>query len=166
MKPIIFPALLFLVSFSACAQSSNLDKFYQKYQASQQSDKDGISISPSLLLNISFSGNDAASSDDWFHKISFLHCLTIAADQAREWSDLTRSLSKDDFEEWVSVRRGKGKLQLLSHDGRNGLEDIVCVIVNEEGKGMFFHVRGRLSARDKEHIRSAFQEKITAEGSN
>src|ERR1700759_1822198 len=117
MKPIVIPALLLIVSFTACAQSSSLETFLQKYPAVQKQDKGG--------LNISFSGNfgndDEKSSDDWFQKIKQFHCLTIAAEQTQEWADLNSSLRKDNFESWFSARKGKGRFEVLSKDGRHGL---------------------------------------------
>lgn len=167
MKPISFPLLMLVISFTACAQSSNLDRFYQKYQAASNQGKDGFQGGWNFSYTGSgeskvFSDGDKAtgqSADDWFHKVSFIHCLSIDSAQTREWSDLSRSLSKDDFEEWVSVRHGKGRFELLSRDGRGGLEDVVCLIVGAAGNGLFFHLRGHFTAADKDRIRAAFQEK-------
>ena len=97
IKPITFPLLMLLVSFSACAQTSHVDQFYQKYQDTKK-DKDGIE-GGGWQFNFTGSGS-SKSTDDWFSKVSFLHCLSIDAAQAQEWSDLNRSISKDNFEEW------------------------------------------------------------------
>ncbi len=174
IKPISFPLLMLLVSFTACAQSSNLDRFYQKYQGASHQDKSGIeggwnfSFTSSGDSKVSSRNEEAAgqSADDWFHKVSFIHCLSIDSTQTREWSDLSRSLSKDDFEEWVSVRHGKGRFQLLSRDGKDGLEDVVCLIVGKGGNGLFFHLRGHFTAADKSRIRAAFQEKDSDSDTN
>jgi len=154
--------LALLVSFSACAQQSHLDKFYQKYQALQHQDKDGISMDPSFLLNISFNRENARSSDDWFHKVTFLHCLIIDVNKTpsvrEEWSDLSQSLRDDRFEEWFSVRKGKGRIQLLSRDGKNDGKEVVCLIVGEDGSGLFFHLGGHFTAHDMEKMQSALQD--------
>ena len=144
---------MLLISFSACAQTSHMDEFYQKYQETK---KDGIE-SGGWQFNFTSSGS-SKSGDDWFSKVSFLHCLSIDAAQTQEWSDLDRSISKDNFEEWFSVRHGKGRFQMLTCDGKGGVEDVVCIIVGKEGNGLFFHMRGRFSAADKSRIQSALQD--------
>src|ERR1700754_1341214 len=154
MKPITFPLLMLLVSFTACAQTSHVDEFYQKYQETK---KDGIG-GGGWQFNFTSSGS-SKSGDDWFSKVSFLHCLSIDAAQEQEWSDLNRSISKDNFEEWFSVRHGKGRFQMLTSDGKGGAEDVVCIIVGKEGNGLFFHMRGRFSAADKDRIKEAFEVK-------
>jgi hypothetical protein len=161
MKSITFPLLILLVSFSACAQTSNLDRFYQKYQSAAK-DQDNISVSAPFLLNISFSGHSGSSKsrsgDDWFQKIRAFHCLSIDASHEQEWADLSRALKTDNFEEWFSVRNGKGRLQLSSRDGKNDNTEVVCLLVDKEGKGLFVHLTGHFTAADKDKIRSAFQE--------
>jgi hypothetical protein len=161
MKSITFPLLILLVSFSACAQTSSLDRFYQKYQSAAK-DQDNISVSAPFLLNISFSGNSGSSKsktgDDWFQKIRAFHCLSIDASHEQEWADLSRALKTDNFEEWFSVRNGKGRLQLSSRDGKNVNTEVVCLLVDKEGKGLFVHLTGHFTAADKDKIRSAFQE--------
>ncbi len=151
-KPITFPLLMLLITFSACAQTSHMDEFYQKYQETK---KDGIE-GDGWQFNFTSSGS-SKSSDDWFSKVSFLHCLSIDAARTQEWSDLNRSISRDNFEEWFSVRHGKGRFQMLTSDGKGGVEDVVCIIVGKEGNGLFFHMRGRFSAADKDRIKAAFQ---------
>jgi hypothetical protein len=156
MKSITFPLLILLVSFSANAQTSHVDEFYQKYQEAKKN-KDGIE-GGGWQFNFTSSGSSKPT-DDWFSKVSFLHCLSIDAAQTQEWSDLNRSISRDNFEEWFSVRHGKGRFQMLTCDGKEGVEDVVCIIVGKEGKGLFFHMRGRFSAADKDRIKAAFQAK-------
>ena len=156
MKTITFPLLMLLISFSACAQTSHVDQFYQRYQDAKK-DKDGVE-GGNWQFNFTSSGS-SKSTDDWFSKVSFLHCLSIDAAQEQEWSDLNRSISKDNFEEWFSVRHGKGRFQMLTSDGKEGVEDVVCIIVGKEGNGLFFHMRGRFSAADIDRIKVEFQVK-------
>jgi hypothetical protein len=156
MKPITFPLLMLLVSFTACAQTTHVDQFYQKYQDAKK-DKDGIE-GGGWQFNFTSSGSSRPT-DDWFSKVSFLHCLSIDAAQTQEWSDLNRSIGKDNFEEWFSVRHGKGRFRMLTSDGKEGVEDVICIIVGKEGNGLFFHMRGRFSAADKDRIKAAFQKK-------
>src|ERR1700709_2592412 len=99
IKPITFPLLMLFVAFSACAQTSHVEQFYRQYQGAK---KEGIE-GAGWQFNFTSSGS-SKSSDDWLSKVSFLHCLSIKADQAQEWSDLNRSIGKDSFEEWFSVR--------------------------------------------------------------
>jgi len=155
MRTITFPLLMLLVSFTACAQTSHVDQFYQKYQDAKK-DSDGIG-GGGWQFNFTSSGS-SKSGDDWVSKVSFLHCLSIDAGQTQEWSDLERSINKDNFEEWFSVRHGKGRFQMLTCDGKGGVEDVVCIVVGKEGNGLFFHMRGRLSAADKKRIQSALQD--------
>ena len=159
MKKLTLP-LLILVAFSACAQPAHLDKFYQKYHA-MQDNKDGFD--PGLLFTASFSGgHDSDDKNNWLSKVTSVRCLIIdgkkAVDPTQEWNDLTASLRADHFEEWFSVRKGKGRVQLLSLDNKDNVEDIACVIVSDDGGGLFFHLRGHFTAADKARMESALQE--------
>ena len=159
MKKLTLP-LLILVTFSACAQPAHLDKFYQKYHALQDN-KDGFD--PGFLFTASFSGShDSDDKNNWLSKVTSVRCLIIdgkkAVDPMQEWNDLSASLRADHFEEWFSVRKGKGRVQLLSLDNKDNLEDIACVIVGDDGGGLFFHLRGHFTAADKARMEAALQE--------
>ena len=158
MKKLTFPLLVLLFAFSACAQSSHLDKFYQQYHDTDN----GGGIDPSFLFNASFSLNNTDSKDDnWFHKITSVRCLIIdgkkTPDAAREWSDLSASLRADHFEEWLSIRKGQGRLQLLSHDKSDVMDEVACLIVGDDGSGLFFHLRGHFTAADRARMEAALQ---------
>lgn len=160
MKKLTFP-LLILVAFSACAQSAHLDKFYEKYHA-MQDNKDGFD--PGFLFTASFSGNHDSgdSGDNWLKKVTSVRCLIVdgkkAVDPTQEWNDLSYSLRADHFEELFSVRKGKGRVQLLSRDDKDNMEDIACVIVGDDGGGLFFHLRGHFTAADKARMEAALQD--------
>ena len=159
MKKLTFPLLILLIAFTACAQSSHLDKFYQQYH-----DTDNIGgIDPSFLFNASFSLNNNDGKDDanWLHKITSVRCLIIdgkkTPNAAREWSDLSASLRGDGFEEWFSIRKGQGRVQLLSHDKNDVMDEVACLIVGDDGSGLFFHLRGHFTAADRARMESALQ---------
>ena len=155
MQKLLFPLALLLVTFTACGQSSNLDQFYKKFNT----DDGNGSINPAFLLNMSGQGSDSSG---WLHKITMVRFMTIDAAKtpaaSQEWGELTRSLQADHFEEWMSVHKGKGDFRLMSKDRKDGQEEVVCVIVDKDGNGLFFHLRGRFTAADKEKIQSALQE--------
>ena len=163
MKKLTFPLLILAITFSACAQSSHLDKFYQQYHDSNTE----LGVDPTFLFSASFSGGDNKSETDndsngnWMHKISVIRCMIIDGKKtpgaAREWSDLTASLRADHFEEWFSVRKGTGRVQLLSRDKNDTMEDIACLIVGDDGSGLFFHLRGHFTAADRAKMESALQ---------
>ena len=163
MKKLTFPLLILAFALNACAQNSHLDKFYQQYHDTNND----LGVDPSMLFSASFSGNinigDSNSDKDgnWMHKITAVRCLIIDGkknhEAAREWSDLSSSLRADHFEEWFSVRKGTGKVQLLSRDKGDTMEEIACVIVGDDGSGLFFHLRGHFTAADKERMASALQ---------
>jgi hypothetical protein len=166
MKKLTFPLLMLaafsaLTGFTACAQPSHLDKFYQKYH-SMEDNKDGFD--PGFLFTASFAGRSDSDdkNENWTHKITVLRCLIIdgkkASDPAQEWNDLNTSLRADHFEEWFSVRKGKQRFQLLSRDDKDNMEDIACVIAGDDGGGLFFHLRGHFTAADKAHIEAALQD--------
>jgi hypothetical protein len=166
MKKLNFPLLMLaafsaFTGFTACAQPAHLDKFYQKYHA-MEDNKDGFD--PGFLFTASFAGSHDSDdkNDNWTHKITALRCLIIdgkkASDPAQEWSDLNTSLRADHFEEWFSVRKGKERFQLLSRDDKDNMEDIACVIVGDDGGGLFFHLRGHFTAADKARMESALQD--------
>ncbi|HLZ86983.1 MAG TPA: DUF4252 domain-containing protein [Puia sp.] len=148
MKTLTLPLLALLIACAACAQSSHLDKFYQQYNVSDQESP----IDPSLLLNVSFSSN----------KITALHCLIIdgkkTPNAGREFRDLQQSLRADHFEEWFSIRKGEGRIALLSRDGKDSLEEMACLIVGDDDSGLFFHLRGHFTAADKAKIEAALQQ--------
>jgi len=169
MKKLTFPLLILAITFSACAQSSHLDKFYEQYHDTG----DGLGIDPTFLFSASFSGNSGNNGDDkngnsgkdandsnWMHKITSIRCMIIDGKKtpaAKEWSDLTSSLRADHFEEWFSVRKGTGRFQLLSRDKGDTMEQIACLIVGDDGSGLFFHLRGNFTAADRARIERALQ---------
>lgn len=154
MKLAILPILFF--GFTACAQQSHVDRFYEKYR--NTSEKDGLWVSPSFLFQASFTSKEVKDNDNWLRKITKLECLSIDSGNDREWEDLSKSLRKDDFEEWFSVRHGKERVQLLSHEGVGDIGEIVCVLAGKEGKGLFFHLRGHFSAADKDRVKAMFDD--------
>jgi Domain of unknown function (DUF4252) len=159
MKKLTLP-LVILITFSACAQPAHLDRFYQKYHA-MQDNKDGFD--PGFLFTASFSGShDSDDKSSWLSKVTSVRCLIIDAkktvDPTQEWNDLTASLRADHFEEWFSVRKGKGRVQLLSLDNKDNMEDVACVIVGDDGGGLFFHLRGHFTAADKARMEAALQD--------
>lgn len=153
-KKILAPLMIILIGVACHAQDSHLDRFYQKFDAGGAETAKG-SINLSLMMN--FGGTD--SSDGWMKKVTMCRFLTLdpekTAKAAEEWTELTSSLKEDHFEEWMSVRKGKGNFRILSRDRRDGQEDIVCVAADEHGAGVFFHLRGRFTAADKDRIRAS-----------
>ena len=149
MKTLTLPLLALLLTLQACAQSSHLDKFYQHYHAEQGDD----SFDPGLLLNVSFSGHTP--------HFSSLHCLLIDGKKSpnarREFHDLGESLKADHFEEWFSIRQGESRVQLMSRDGKETTDEMVCLIVGDDDSGLFFHLRGHFTAADKARIEAALQ---------
>ncbi|HVS95301.1 MAG TPA: DUF4252 domain-containing protein [Puia sp.] len=147
-------------SMTACAQPSHLDEFYRKYHSDGDGNT-GISMDPGFLFSASFAPNAGDSEKSWMHKITQVRCLIIDAKNngggGREWDDLGASLRADRFEEWFSVRKGKSRFQLLSRDGRDSLKDLACLIVGDDGGGLFFHLRGHFTEADKAKIEAALQ---------
>ena len=151
MKTYLLPLLTLLITGIACAQPSHLDKVYQRYN-----NADGqIGIDPGILLNVSFSSK----------KISVLHCLIIDGKKnpnaAREFRDLEHAVIDDHFEEWFSIRKGKGRVGAWSLDGPGDLTDLVCLLVGDNDGGLFFHLRGHFTAADKARIEAALQQQDT-----
>jgi Domain of unknown function (DUF4252) len=159
MKKLFTPLLAVLFTFTACAQDTHLDQFYQKFNSGENETSNGT-INLSLLLNLSSSSNPADTG--WWTKITLCRFLTIdqrkTAGAGKEWSELNQSLKDDHFEEWMSVRHGKENFRMLARDRKDGQEDVVCVAIDEKGSGVFFHLRGRFSAADKDRIGAALQD--------
>ena len=160
MKKFGFPLVILLVTFSACAQSSHLDRFYEQYH---NANADGnMGPGPGFLLSASFSGDHSGSEDgSWLKRVTAVRCLVIdgkkTPDVAKEWADLSSSLRADHFDEWFSARRGQGRVQLLSRDKGNVMEEIACLIVGDDDSGLFFHLRGHFTAEDRARMESALQ---------
>jgi len=179
-KKLTFPLLILVCAFTACAQNSHLDRFYQQYHDSG----DNLGVDPGFLFSASFSGNghidfDGKSGDsgnsgkndgnndskkddtNWMHKITAIRCMIIDGKKttgaASEWSDLSKALRADHFEEWFSVRKGTGRVQLLSRDKGETMEEIACLIVGDDNSGLFFHLRGHFTAADRARMESALQ---------
>jgi hypothetical protein len=106
-------------------------------------------------------GDNSGEDGNWMHKITAIRCLIIdgkkTPNAANEWSDLTRALRADHFEEWFSIRKGTGRVQLLSRDKGDTMEEIACLIVGDDGSGLFFHLRGHFTAADRARMESALQ---------
>jgi hypothetical protein len=161
-KLLLFSLALTMVSLSACAQESGLDKFYNKYKNSGQIDGN-ISIDPSFLLNASFSsGGKSDEKGGWMHKITRIRVLILDGKKAplagADLRGLSRSLRSEQFEELVSVRKGKDNVQLLDKECKDGLKEIVFLATGEDGGGLFIEFRGNFTARDLEKIQSAIQD--------
>lgn len=177
MKKLTLPLLVLVIAFSACAQSSHLDRFYQQYHTNS-----GDGFDPSILFNASFhfgdsykdgrkegradgsgrtDGNHDGNSENWTHKITSIRCLILDGKKTpnvtKEWSDLSASLRADHFEEWFSVRQGQGRLQLMSRDKDDIMEEVACLIVGDDGGGLFFHLKGHFTAADRARIEQALQ---------
>lgn len=168
-KKLTFPLLILAFTFSACAQSSHLDKFYQQYHDTGAD----LGLDPNFLFSASFGGKEEADNDNkdnsgnhdkdsnWMHKITHIRCMIIdgkkTPNAAGEWSDLSGALRADHFEEWFSIRKGTGRVQLLSRDKGATMEEIACVIVGDDGSGLFFHLRGHFTAADRARMESALQ---------
>lgn len=158
MKKIIAPLFTVLMVVSCQAQESHLDAFYQKFDAGNSGTTKG-SINLALLMNPGASD----SGDSWMKKITMCRFLTIDSLQmtksGEEWAELTQSIKDDHFEEWMSVRKGKSKFRVLVKERKDGQEDVVCLAVSTDGGGVLFHLRGRFTEADKDHIRSMMQDR-------
>jgi len=154
---------MIFLSFSACAQSRSLDKFYDKYKSSGKAEA-SISFSPSFMLSACFQGKEKEkdSEQNWLKKVTMVRLLILDkgnAPSAGEWSALAGSLRNDNFEEMVSIRKGKDRLQLLSAERNGGLKEMVFLAAGEDGGGLFLHFKGHFTAADLEKMQSALQEK-------
>lgn len=164
-KKLTFPLLILAFTFSACAQQSHLDKFYRQYH----DNGDNPGLDPGFLFSASFGSHSEAygsrdnggNDSDWMRKITAIRCMIIdgkkTPNAAGEWSDLTGALRADHFEEWFSIRKGTGRVQLLSRDKGDTMEEIACLIVGDDGSGLFFHLRGHFTAADRARMQSALQ---------
>ena len=127
---------------------AHLDHVYRQYNG----DNSFIGIDPGILLNVSFSSK----------KISTLHCLFIDGKKdlhaAAEFRDLEHAVREDHFEEWFSIRKGKGRVAAWSLEGPGDLKDLVCLLVGDDGGGLFFHLRGHFTDADKAGLEAALQD--------
>ena len=158
MKRIIIPVMTLLVTAACHGQESHLDRFYQKFDATDSETTKG-SINLALMMNF----GTADSSDSWMKKVTMCRFLVIdpakTPQAGKEWADLTQSLKDDNFEEWMSVRKGKTHFRVMAKDRKDGQQDVVCVAVDDKGEGVFFHIRGRFTAADRAKIEAAMQER-------
>ena len=148
MKTFALPLFALFITATACAQSSHVDKVCQQYF----NENGQVTIDPGLLLNVSFSSK----------KISTLSCLLIdgkkSVNAGREFRDLEHAVLADHYEEWFSIRKGKGRVAAYSLDGPGDLKDLVCLLVGDDDGGLFFHLRGHFTAEDKARLEAALQD--------
>jgi len=151
MRTYLFPLLTLLITAAACAQPSHLDRAYRQFDG----DGNQLSIDPGILLNISFSSK----------KISVLHCFIVdgkkTPDAGRRLRSLEHAVLDDHFEEWFSIRKGKGRVAAYSLDGPGDMKDIVCLLIGDDDGGLFFHLRGHFTAEDRAKLESALQQQDT-----
>jgi len=162
MKKLLLPIALVVMTLSACAQTSSLDRFYNKFKSSSEGDAN-IAISPNFMLQACFSGKDNIKGEagSWLKKVTEVRLLILdqkKAPTAREWSDLFGSLVDDHFEELFSIRKGKDRVQLMSADRKGDLKELVFLAAGEDGGGLFLHFKGHFTAADLEKMQSALQE--------
>ena len=128
--------------------TTHLENVYRQYN----SDNFSIGVDPGLLLNVSFSSK----------KITTLRCLIIDGKKTphagREFRDLEHAVRDDHFEEWFSIRKGKGRVAAYSLDGPGDIKDLVCLLVGDDDGGLFFHLRGHFTDADKARLEAALQE--------
>lgn len=160
MQKLLLSFTLLAITLSSCAQSSSLDRFYNKFRSSGEV-KGEISLDPVFLLNASFSGDGSNDNKNWLQKITQVQLLILDAKKTPsvqgEWSELSHSLQQDQFDELVTIRKGKEKLQLLSKERKDGLKEVVFVAGDKEGSGLFIHFSGHFTAKDLEKIQSSLQ---------
>jgi hypothetical protein len=158
LKPLL--SLLLIVStLSACAQKDKyLDQFYQKY-STDDAVKGTISVNPSLWLNASFSGD---SNKNWIDKLSVVRLLIIDGKKTPGVQEDVESLSKqmhgDNFDDLLTVSKGKQKIQLLSKDLQDGVKDVVFLIRGDDDGTIFVQLKGKLSAKDLSQMESSFND--------
>ena len=178
MQKLLFPLALVALSLPACAQNVHLDKFYHKYQSGNSinfsfnsdsnsgkgsasgSGSTGNDGSASFLLNANFSCN-SHSDNGWMHKITGLRLLILdekTAGAGQEWTDLEEALRQDQYEELITIRKGKDRLRLLSKDEAGGIKELAFLVAGKEGGGLFFHFRGAFTEKDLACIQSAIQD--------
>jgi hypothetical protein len=147
MKTLTFALLLTALTSLQTQAQSHLENVYRQYNG----DNGSIGIDPGILLNISFASK----------KISSVQCLILDGQKtphaAREWRDLEHAVREDHFEEWFSIRKGKGRVAAWSLDGPGDYKDLVCLLVGDDDGGLFFHLRGHFTDADKAKIEEALQ---------
>ena len=130
------------------AQSTHLENVCRQYEG----DNAQLGIDPGTLLNISFASK----------KITTLRCLIIdgkkTPNAGREFRDLERAVRDDHYEEWFSIRKGKGRVAAWSLDGPGDRKDLVCLLVGDDDGGLFFHLRGHFTDADKAKLEAALQD--------
>jgi hypothetical protein len=147
MRTYLFPLLALLITVGACAQPSHLDRAYQQFNG------DGsLSFDPGIMLNISFTSK----------KISVLHCFIVdgkkTPDAGRRFRSHERAVREDQFEEWFSIRKGKGRVAAYSLEGPGGITDVVCLLIGDDDGGLYFHLRGHFTEEDKHKIELALKQ--------
>jgi hypothetical protein len=93
-----------------------------------------------IFLTLLFTASFTSFGQQKDYKLNTLNCQTIDSAHGEELVRISREIKKENYEEMCSVRKGKGRFQLLTKDGKNGSKEIVCVVVGDEGNGLFLRL--------------------------
>jgi Domain of unknown function (DUF4252) len=161
MQKLFIAIALLVASCSTFSQETYTDRFYKKFKAYDEGGED--LIKPALTINAGFSGSD---SKGWFNKVVKFRVLVLNDQKApslrEEWDGLIKALGKDEYDDLVTVRQGKGYLRLMSKDINGDLKDVVLLISDKDGGSIFVNLRGRFTAHDIDQIQSAFQDETAS----
>ena len=156
MQKLLLPLALLLTTLSACSQNSQLDKFYDKYHAS---DEGAGAFGSSFGVNATFSSSDKKG---WLNKVTQFRMLILDTKKTPslrgEWNELAQSLKKDNYDDLVSIRKGEDNVRLLSKEGKDNLKEFVFFANGKDGGCVFMHIRGHFTAHDMEEIQASLQD--------
>src|ERR1700744_6611777 len=95
-------------------------------------------------------------------KVSQIQLLILDAKKTpsvrERCSGLSRDLEEDRFDELVSIRHGKERVQLLSRDRKGDLKEVVFLTSDKDGSGIWIRFRGHLTEKDMEKLESSLRD--------
>lgn len=151
----LFSAIFVMVCCAACAQQSDLDRFYDQYKSSDAL-TGSISISPAFWLNSSFSSTADAK---WKDKVTNVRLLILDGKKtpgaAVDAADLAHKLRDGNFDALVDVRKGRQIFQILGRGGDGVYRQLVLLMRGDDDGVVFAQIDGRFTAHDVETMQGS-----------
>lgn len=157
MKRISLTLVLMILTLVGFSQDQYLDNFFSKYQKNG-----GINISmdsPGPWLSGILSNDKDAQS--FAKKITGFHMMMLDKTDnpalESDLAELNRNLSKENFDELVSVKKSDNRVSLLARDAGNYISDMFLVVTGSDHV-ILVQLQGKLSYDDLHKIESSVKD--------
>lgn len=146
MKKVVLSLVFGLFIFASCSNQYHVNKFYDKYEGSENS----ISFkAPLFLASLMFENQSELQA--FRQKVKSIKLLSISdlneIKNAQVRSEINSALHRDKFENWFSLNK-KGKLVNVSAQNRG--KSVKNVVVAIQGKADLFFINAKTNLTEDE----------------